>query len=146
MSQYGAARLRYSATVPCDTTQERCVTRTTARATQREARAVGVVSRHDSLCCDRGAATRCASTRVRVATRQGMACYTAGHDHDTAPRRHDTGLYAPQHGAQRALCALPGHSARCLGAVSVQYARSLGVGCASCAPNPVLSHCLNHCS
>ena len=74
-----------------------------------------------------------------IATRGGN---TAGGD-----LRHDT--QAPRYGALRPTTRLPARAVRMAWA---QCARSLGLGCASCAPNPVLtqdtvlSHCFNHYS
>ena len=94
----------------------------------------------DTATCARDTANDTASVR----------CDTAGLDHDTVPMRSMTRRKcAPRHGAQCAACTRPGRSVRSAWA---QCARSLGLGCASCAPNPVLtsdtvfSHCLRHCS
>ena len=66
----------------------------------------------------------------------------------TAPKRHDTALYAPRHGASAchntALCTQPRRSAR---AACTRPMRSLGSRCAPCALNLVLTQdiVLSHC-
>ena len=92
--------------------------------------------RHRSRGCDtvrnsarRHAATRCTAQHVtRTATRPVRAATRSG-------VRCDTASGAPLYGRP-----------------SAQWARSLGSGCAPCAPNPVLtqctvlSYCFGHCS
>ena len=63
------------------------------------------------------------------------SCDTARHGHDTAP-----------------VCTMTRRPARGVRSAWAQCVRRLGLGCAPCAPNPVLtqdtilSHCLDHCS
>ena len=93
VSQYGAARLRYSVAAPCDTAQER-------RDTVRSVRGMSCIATRfsvsrqggcDAACPD--AATRRASMRMLVATRQGAPTTLPEGGHDMAPCE-------PRHGVQ----------------------------------------------
>ena len=82
--------------------------------------------RYDARGCDKG------GNRARQgAQRHGRTCL-----------RHDR--RGPRYGPERAMTRRLAHG---LGAVRAQCAHSLGLGCASCAPNPVWTHCtvLSHC-
>ena len=107
----------------CDTVSESC-------DTVRSARGMGLLL-HDTIFVSRQGSCDTALQRSRArGETAGGAC--------------DTDRGGPRHGAQ---CATTRRYARGMSAVLVQREPSLGLGCAHCAPNPVLtqftvySHC-----